>query len=276
MALSYLIASDYKHFGQVRCRAPLIIKDQSSLLHVAHEEVQLFLELLANVLHQRSKEGIGGYSAATFTIKGVIHAIRCLLTNFNNQCMFASSRLNMLLFKALAMFVIQRIICVDAETAEHLCFSLYLLSDYGFRDSFLPMEVNGVNLPPLLQKLMYAYLLHENVTDAGEHAANQILLRSDYLIFQGSASDLNTIGLYSTEDSDYSLEEDLIDEIHRIVVKGIRPGCRPMPTILDRPILRCRIPDDTSSPWEDKTSYIEYPSGKFYYLPLNKPNVENA
>ena len=61
------------------------------------------------------------------------------------------------------------------------------------------MEVNGVNLPPLLQKLMYAYLLHDNVTDAGEHAANQILLRCDYLIFQGSASDLVSFYFYRIE-----------------------------------------------------------------------------
>ena len=74
--------------------------------------------------------------------------------------------------------------------------------------------------------------------------------------------------MYSTEDSDYGLEEDLITEIDRIVVKGIRPGSRPMPVILDRPILRCRIPDDASSPWEDKSSVVECPSGKLSILKI--------
>jgi hypothetical protein len=40
--------------------------------------------------------------------------------------------LNALLIKVLAMRAIRNATSIDAETAEHACFSMYLLSHYGF------------------------------------------------------------------------------------------------------------------------------------------------
>ena len=45
------------------------------MIYVTVEKSRLFLEVFSNVLHQHLKEGIGSYSAATITIKGVIVSI---------------------------------------------------------------------------------------------------------------------------------------------------------------------------------------------------------
>jgi hypothetical protein len=47
------------------------------------------IELLADVLHRRSKDG--HYSEVSFGLKPVLLAIRCLLTHRENQMLFASS-----------------------------------------------------------------------------------------------------------------------------------------------------------------------------------------
>ena len=107
-----------------------------SVLLLSDREIQGLVELLANTMHDRSKDGAGGYSTATFSVKYVLLAWRCLLSYTLNQSRVASIagiQLNSLLLKALARHAISRTITVDAEAAEHAAFALYLQSSYGFK-----------------------------------------------------------------------------------------------------------------------------------------------
>ncbi len=154
MALSYLIGSE-GHFGQPRSTdAFSSLSDDSdtetyySKYHSANllceYEAHSIIELLSHSLANRAKEGSGGgYSAATFTVKGVLYSIRCLMINPKNKVVFATidgARLNVLLLKALGRYslVTDRTedgvgAIMDAEAAEHAVFSLYLMSNYGFQ-----------------------------------------------------------------------------------------------------------------------------------------------
>lgn len=103
---------------------------------MAESEVVALLGLLADSLQQRSKAGAGGYSAATFNVKWVLYAIRCLVTNILNQIQFtnvAGVRLNVLLMKVLALHALRNSTVIDAEAAEYAAFTLYLLSNRGFK-----------------------------------------------------------------------------------------------------------------------------------------------
>lgn len=141
MALAH-IAGGEGHFGQPHVRGSSTTgttsvgdDDCENMLAISSREAAQFVPLFADALHQRAKNGPGGYSAATFTIKGVLHVIRCLLTSTANQIFFAGSGvfLNSLLLKALAKHAILGDRTVDDEAAEHACFSLYLQSNLGFK-----------------------------------------------------------------------------------------------------------------------------------------------
>ncbi len=116
--------------------AIIVSNPEESVLLLTETEVTLLVELLANTINNRGKEGPGGYSAATFSLKYVLFAIRCLLTNYLNQLRFmntADVKLNALLMKALALHSLMRAPTVDAEAAEFASFSLYLQSNHGFQ-----------------------------------------------------------------------------------------------------------------------------------------------
>ena len=107
-----------------------------SVLLLSEDEAILLLELLADTLHNRGKDGPGGYSAATFNVKWVVFAIRCLLTHSTNQARLIHStgiRLHALLMKVLAEHSVKQNPAVDAEAAEYAAFSLYIQSTYGFQ-----------------------------------------------------------------------------------------------------------------------------------------------
>lgn len=139
MALSYLIGSE-GHYGQGRARKGLVaasafVDQDESCLIVTDGEVTRLVELLATALHHRAKDGAGGYSAATFSVKYVLLSLRCLLTHYENQVKFAQAQgaqVNALLMKVLAHYSLQRVDYIDEEGAEHAAFSLYLLSNYCF------------------------------------------------------------------------------------------------------------------------------------------------
>jgi hypothetical protein len=140
MALAYLLGSE-GHFGQTKLSssaATVDVNSAESVLILPEAEVHLFVELLSNTMHGRGKDGPGGYSAATFSVKYVLFAIRYLLTHDANQILVsqqAGFKLNSLLMKLLAQHSIQRLPSMDAEAAEYACFSLYLQSNYGFKVS---------------------------------------------------------------------------------------------------------------------------------------------
>lgn len=147
MALAYLVGSE-GHFGQQakgRTTGKQWVYDSTTAMSPRHDgnnvllvrksEAEHLISALVSTLHRRSKALPGGYSAATFSLKYVLFAIRCLLTQPKNQEQFAGA--NMELLNALFMIVLgrhalQNVTYIDAEAAEHACFSLYLLSHYGF------------------------------------------------------------------------------------------------------------------------------------------------
>jgi hypothetical protein len=152
MALAYLLGAE-GHFGQPRARSsPSLYLSQSpddSLIIVTEREATNFVKVLADTLHHRPRDGPGGYSAATFSLKYVLLAIRCLLTSHWNQILFANvsgPKLNALLMKVLAQHSIEKVPYIDAKAAEHASFSLYLLSHYGFEVS---TRTTTVPLPSL-------------------------------------------------------------------------------------------------------------------------------
>jgi hypothetical protein len=136
MALAYLLGAE-GHFGQPRARSSpsLYLSPDDSLLILTEREATHFVKVLADTLHHRQRDGASGYSGATFSLKYILLAIRCLLTNDSNQILFASvsgPKLNALLMKVLAQHSIEKVPYIDAKAAEHASFSLYLLSHYGF------------------------------------------------------------------------------------------------------------------------------------------------
>ena len=283
VALAFLCGSE-GHYGQPVCPRHLregnenaasssLDVDSSSYLQVNDAEAEQLLELLTNMLHQRSKDGPAGYSSSTFSVKYVLFAIRCLLTQAHNQsCMAKTIALpcNALLAKAIAMHLWQPdVIHLDPEAAEHAIFSLYLMSNHGFRVStmnpndrcirycfdgtrthgsssnlfqtpFLPYSFgNDADLKKsLAAKIFYAYRKRSDITPAGKHAAEQLLLRLRYMIFQGSASE--SVSRTTTPFSDFELDRPLIQASQLVMVPKLTFGACPRKDIFDRSILRSR------------------------------------
>lgn len=174
------------------------------------------MELLSNCLQGRLKDGPGGYSAATFTLKGVLYGIKCILSEPKNRHLFATTakngcRLNALLLKAVARYSLSKADLttevMDAEAAEHAVVSIYLMSMYGLDESVIgftsPFGQSSVFLPAtfgskaqqqatnVVSKVLASYLNRGGgITRRGRHVANQILFRVDYLRFEGSVADL--------------------------------------------------------------------------------------
>lgn len=119
---------------------------------LAEYEVHSFIELLSNTLHGRAKEGSkGGYSAATFALKDVLHLMKCILSESKNRELFATTtsssanngcRLNTLLLKVVARYSLLSKNneesssslskgIVDAEAVEHALTSLCWMTLYG-------------------------------------------------------------------------------------------------------------------------------------------------
>uniref|UniRef100_A0A7S1FVN5 Protein HGH1 homolog n=1 Tax=Corethron hystrix TaxID=216773 RepID=A0A7S1FVN5_9STRA len=255
MALSFLIGGE-GYYGQPRSsyRHP----DETTILIMA-SEANMLLELLGDVLHQRGKEGAGGYSAATFTAKGILYSIRCMLTSNSNQNTFAitsGTRLNILLLKAIAHHAFLNLPTADTDVAEHACFSLYLLSSFGFKNPFLPKVFNQ---DQLLEKVLISYLNSESITPAGKHAAEQILLRVPYLLFEDDPESMTT-----SSDLTYEFENKMKEVAMQIFVgeaPSICGGAKPLDMIFSRPILRSRIPKkNADSPWDNNSSIKAFPS----------------
>jgi len=268
MALSYLLGSS-GHFGQARGTntTATFASAEDSVLLLSEPEAAVMVELLANTLANRAKEGPGGYSAATFHVKWVLYSIRCLLTHSLNQQLFATTmgpRLNALLMKALAEHSMKTTSAVDQEAAEYAAFSLYLQSNYGFKDRFLPAvygnQDNIKGTGSLAAKVLTSYIHMESITPAGRHAADQLLLRLRYLDFKGSVSELAQQPLLM--ESDFSFDEELRKHAETILVEKRSHGSRPHDDVFDRPILRSRGPKkghSSRAPWE-KRSVRVFPS----------------
>jgi len=271
MALSYLIGSE-GHYGQSRARkgfaaASAFVDQDESCLIVTDGEVTRLVELLATALHHRAKDGAGGYSAATFSVKYVLFSLRCLLTHYENQVKFAQAQgaqVNALLMKVLAQYSLQHVDYIDEEGAEHAAFSLYLLSNYCFTKPFLPSIFGGEKpFKSLTGKVLTAYLEHCNPTPAGKHAAEQVLLRYKHMIFEGTPAELAVGCGSSTMASDFRLENDLVQLAEQVAVEPFKQGARPDADIFNRPLLRRRPLTKGGShrlPWDNLAMVDTFPN----------------
>ena len=108
----------------------------SSAIILAEYEVDLLIELLAHASAGRAKEGAGGYSSATFNLKGVLFVIKCILSESKNRQVFVTSmsgrRLNALMFKVIARYTVLNDDSVtnilDAEAVEYAITSLFYMT----------------------------------------------------------------------------------------------------------------------------------------------------
>jgi hypothetical protein len=207
IALSYLVPSP----------GTVANDETGSATVLAVHETHGLVELLSNCLQGRGKDGAGGYSAATFTLKGVLFGMRCILSERTNRDAFVKSgggdnarRLNSLLLKALARYALSDggKTIMDAEAAEHAVTSMYHMTLHGLdggllefphslsHATFLP-EVYGTRKKlegrEVLVGVLIAYLNRVGFSDEGRHHAEQILLRVDYLKFAGNVSDLVSV-----------------------------------------------------------------------------------
>ena len=175
---------------------------------LAEFEAHSIIELLAHCLRARAKEGNGGYSAATFNLKGVLFAIKCILSDPMNRRLFAATgnacRLNALLIKAVSnysQYDVSNIL--DAQAAEHAILSIYHMTLHGLDEKELGFSsslANGVFLPStygdlegktMLIMILRSYLTNrDKATLKGIYATDQILYRLSYLRFEGCVEDL--------------------------------------------------------------------------------------
>lgn len=235
------------------------VKDFSDDLLLKGSEAVLLVELLANTLQGRGKTGAGGYNATTFSLKQVLCAIKCLLTNkFNIKTLYLTSgvKLNALLFKALALHSIQDISTIDSAAAEAACFSLYLLSNHGFMSPFLPTE----GFP--FYQIVYNYFEKDTCTRVGGYSAKQLLLRSSYLNFEGSIYDDDD--QCKIQSSDMELEDALLNAAEAIKVHNIVTGAKPFDDIFGRPLTRRgKLTKKKNDGKYECSERITFNSGKF-------------
>ncbi len=92
----------------------------------------------------------------------------------------------------------------------------------------------------LAAKVFHSYRKRADITLAGKHAAEQLLLRLRYMIFQGSVSDLNITSCPSALASDYAFDPHLRQASQSVIVPKLTFGACPRKDIFDRPILRRR------------------------------------
>jgi hypothetical protein len=247
MTLSYLFGSE-GHFGQGGSDK---LKYRSEDIIVKGSEATSLVEMLSNVLHGRGKADPGGYSPSTFNTKKTLFAIRCLLTNRTNVKTFfvtCGVKLNVLLLKAIAFHSIQRMSGTDIEAAEDACFSLYLLSSYGFMAPFLPPLEEGYPF----EKILTAYLHRENCSPVGKHAATQLLLRHPYLNCAGNIRDDEP---HHIDESDLIFDASLLDVVDEMSLSCNLVGEEPLDDIFGRPLTRSNLKQDKTGkkqmPWDN-------------------------
>jgi hypothetical protein len=103
----------------------------------------------------------------------------------------------------------------------------------------------------------------ENVTPAGKHAVEQLLLRLKYLAFEGSAKEFASSLGTAPLASDFDFDHGILEAAEGVLVGVIKSGARPRREIFDRPILRSNALRKGSShkaPWDNHASVDAFPS----------------
>ena len=238
MTLGYLFGTEgHVGYQNMHESSHVQVENTHDILLIKGYEAPLLVELLANTLHRRGKIGAGGYNLSTFNVKKALYATRCLLSHPLNVKTFyitCGMKLNVLLLKALALHSIQDDSQVDIEAAEDACFSLYLLSNHGFKGSFLPHPEDRL----LFQKILNCYSRKQTCTAAGKHAAMQLLLRHPYLIYGGSLEDDEPKQILH---SDLEFDAALFHAVKEVKTFEITAGAQPLDDIFGRPLIRKEI-----------------------------------
>jgi len=252
MTLSYLI------FSSEDISSP---SKYGSAMTLGDHESQTFVDLLSHCLQGRAKEGSGAYSAATFSLKGVLQVIKCILFEPRNRKLFASSsngsRLNTLLLKAVARYsVLDKEITeatMDAEAVEHAVVSIYWMTLYGLdesvigfssplgRGAFLPASFGSqyTEAKSVLAKTFTAYAEKDGITPRGQHAANQVLFRVNYLRFDGFVAELDYPVKNLPSKPEFDMDDNLLSAIKIVSGGEMRTeGATPKEYIFERPISR--------------------------------------
>eukprot|EP00536_Pseudo-nitzschia_multiseries_P011380 jgi/Psemu1/289649/fgenesh1_pg.383_\ len=269
MALSYLVGSQ-GHFGQTKLRSAASTAQANSIdspLIMTYSDVQRFVELLANTIHRRGKDNLcgGRYLSGTFELKSVIFSLRCLLTHTTNQeriVALVGTDLNLLLINALAQFVLEPSASVlDSESAEHVVFSLYLLSNHGLEklpflpETYAPDLITGKDKDDkddgLAAKILFSYLSLSKIPPAARHAARQLLLRVKYLKFGKNRLLASKEAIPNVVSSvDLKIDYILLAKIKRVQLSDWKYGTEPDALIFQRSVLRRRKPHN----WERSLS----------------------
>lgn len=116
---------------------------------------------------------------------------------------------------------------------------------------FLPQAFgNDTDLKKsLAAKVLHSYRQRADITLAGKHAAEQLLLRLRYMIFQGSAIEKQVRG---TPPSDFVLDQQLLQASRLVMVPKFTFGACPRKDIFDRSILRSRARQEHSNHHRDR------------------------
>lgn len=233
---------------------------------LAEHEAHSLVELLSHCLEIRSKEGPGGYSGATFTLRGVLHSIRCLLAEPGNRSKFASingARLNALLLKVVAQYALlsdeENNIssgndALDNEAVDDAVVSLYYMSQVGFHESvcmssygqstFLPSTfgkkrksgiLTNCDAKDILVKVMTLYVGKiDAFSSVGCHAAIQLMLRASLLRFEGEVSNLTYLGKRYPARMDFDFNDELLAAADSLLIEKQTEGARPKPILFGR------------------------------------------
>lgn len=259
MSLSFLLTTGASLSEKYSC---------SSYTLLAEHEAHSMIELLSHCLEIRSKEGPGGYSGATFSLKGVLHSIRCLLTEPGNRSKFASingARLNALLLKVVAQYALlsdeggnsSRNDAIDNEAVDHAVVSLYYMSQVGFHEfvcmsshgqsTFLPSifgrkskagssnSVANCDAKDILVKVLTLYVGKIDASSAvGRHAAVQLMLRASLLRFEGEVTNLTYIGKRFPSRMDFDFNDEMLAAADSLLIEKQTEGVRPNPILFGR------------------------------------------
>jgi hypothetical protein len=262
MALSYIIGSHRQGYLGNSSSASSNNIDSSILL--SESDVDVLLEVLSNTLNCRGKAGPAGYSVVAFSVKSVVFALRCMLTHVQNQKVLAAligPQLNTLLIKALALHCFgENETNMDTETAEHVAFSLYLLSSHAFRAlPFLPcsfvglqgdqgscqndkkLRTSGAKAGESAAKIFFSYLCLEDISAAGRHAAEQLLLRMPFLSVGGEMKSITGRTRF-LQPQDLAFHLMILTRLEEVQVGKLKYGATPSSDILYRQIACSPLP----------------------------------
>lgn len=114
----------------------------------------------------------------------------------------------------------------------------------------------------LAAKVWTAYLQTWSITAPGKHAVQQLLLRLEYMVFEGSPELIAESNGSSMIVSDLTFSDELLAAVDKIYVQKITPGAKPRSDIFLRPILRSRPPTKGSrkGPWDNYAGIDSFPS----------------